>query len=98
MFQNHHTLFEYADTFDNFKPGAFELPTTTHNSPGSLKSKSLKFDDSPFNCSFDEGNPSNHALAIWDASIKYLQSAVNEFVDLTKGLNDESLFNLAEGS
>ena len=76
MYQQHHTLFEYADTFDNFKPGAFELPTTTHNSPGSLKSKSLKFDDSPFNCSFDEGNQSNHALAIWDASIKYLQAAV----------------------
>lgn len=43
MFQFNHSQFEFSDTFDNFKPSAFDLPTTTHNSPGSLKSKSLKF-------------------------------------------------------
>ena len=95
MFQFNHSLFQFADTFENVKPGAFDLPTTTHNSPGSLKSKSLKFQDSPFNCSFDEGSQSNHAQAIWGASIKYLQSALKEFVDAAKGFNDESLYGLS---
>jgi hypothetical protein len=88
MFQFNHSQFEFSDNFDNFKPSAFDLPTTTHNSPGSLKSKSLKFEDSPFNCSFDEGSQGTHAQAIWDASIKYLQASLKEFVDEAKGLND----------
>ncbi len=43
MFQFNQPLFGFSDSFDNLKPSAFDLPTTTHNSPGSLKSKSLGF-------------------------------------------------------
>lgn len=43
MFQTNHHLFDLNEYSDDFKPGAYELPTTTHNSPGSLKSRSLKF-------------------------------------------------------
>ena len=58
-----------------------------------MNKKQQKFDDSPFNCSFDEGSQAGHASAVWDASIKYLRSALSEFVDSVKGFNDQSLFN-----
>lgn len=88
MFQYNTFLFETTHFHDDFKAGASELPTTAHNSPGSMKSQSFKFEDSPFNCSFDEGSQTGHAQAIWEASLKYVQSAVREFTSSAKGLND----------
>lgn len=76
MFHNNHFLFDSLNFADDFKPAASELPTTAHNSPGSLKSKSFSYEDSPFNCSFDEGAQSGHAQAVWEASIKFLQAAI----------------------
>ncbi len=80
------------------KPGCYELPTTTHNSPGSLKTSSLKLEDSPLNCSFDEGSQSTHASAIWDASVKYLQASLNDFVNTFTGFNDEAISSNEEES
>lgn len=88
MFQYNTFLFEIPQFHDDFKAEPSELPTTAHNSPGSMKSQSLQFEDSPFNCSFDDGSQTGHAQAIWDASLKYLQSTVREFTNSTKGLND----------
>ncbi len=34
-----------------------------------------------------------HAQAIWDASVKFLSSAVKELVDASKGMNEEGLYN-----
>lgn len=76
MFHSNRYLFELPDFTEDFKSAVYDLPTTTHNSPGSLKSKSLTLEDSPFDCSFDQGSQSGHAQAIWEASIKYLQSSI----------------------
>lgn len=41
MFQFHQESFDFEESFSNFKPLANDMPTT-HNSPGSFKSGSLK--------------------------------------------------------
>lgn len=53
MFQSNNYLFDLPEFSTDFKQAAYDLATTTHNSPGSNKSKSFTLEDSPFNCSFD---------------------------------------------
>lgn len=93
MFNHQFTqsLLDFSETFDSNPSSKMnELPTTTHNSPGSFKTRSMKLEqDSPFNCSFDEGCQIGHATSIWDASVKYITSALEAFVDTAKGFNDD---------
>ena len=91
MFQFSQSLLDFSENFDLVKPEVYDVPTTTHNSPGSYKTKSVSFEDSPFNCSFDEGSQSNHANAVWNASVNFLTSALDEFIDTARGFNDDSI-------
>jgi len=70
------------------------LPTTTHNSPGSVKSgSSISFDlENSADNSFEQGTQVNHAQSIWISSLDMLAHSMQFGIDQDQGFNNQELY------
>lgn len=70
------------------------LPTTAHNSPGSVKSLESFQAELQHSCdvSFEAGTQVNHASSIWHASVDMLSNSMVDPVNQETAFNNSQLY------